>query len=338
MALPEVIVPTSQFRGRGRGRSVAHFLLASLAKVILSLLAISLLVFLITVAIPGDPARAILGKDATAAQIEAFRQIHGLDRSLVTQYLGMIGNALHGNFGISYAADQPVSDLIAPRLGRTLVLVVLGWLAATLIAVPIGLAAGRRRGKRSDLATSLATLALGALPEFVIAILLILIFAIWLGVLPVDSSEAGFVSNPLDAASAYVLPGLTVAMTIIPYVTRLTRANTQDTVAEPYVRSAVLRGISGWRLTSRHILPNAAPPVVTVLALQFVGSIGGIVVTETVFGFPGLGQLLIQSVGSRDLPVVQAIALILGAFFVVVNILADLVVVVITPRLRVGTR
>jgi peptide/nickel transport system permease protein len=338
MTLSEVGPRTSPFRRWGRGTTAARFLLAALGKLVLSLLAISLVVFVITSAIPGDPARAILGRDATADQIAAFRQLHGLDRSLVAQYLGMIGDALRGNFGISYAAGQPVSGLIGPRLGRTLVLVAFGWVAATLIAVPIGLASGRRRGRASDLVTSLITLALGALPEFVIAILLVLIFAIWWGVLPVDSSEAGFVSNPLDAVSAYVLPGLTVALTIVPYVIRLTRANTRETVSEPYVRSAVLRGIYGWRLTSRHILPNAAPPVVTVLALQFVGSIGGIVVTETVFGFPGLGQLLVQSVGSRDLPVVQAIALILGAFFVVVNILADLVVVLITPRLRVGGR
>lgn len=334
MALPEVAPRVAATPRWGHGPAVSRFLLVSLAKLVLSLLAISLLVFLITSAIPGDPARAILGRDATADQLAAFRHAHGLDRSLVSQYLHLLGNALHGDFGTSYAANRPVTDLIGPRLERTLVLVGFGWLAAALIAVPVGLAAGRRRGRRSDLATSFVTLALGALPEFVIAILLVLVFAIWFKLLPVDSSAAGFASNPFDAASSYVLPGLTVALTIIPYVTRLTRANTRETVAEPYVRSAVLRGISGWRLTTRHILPNAAPPVVNVLALQFVGSIGGIVVTETVFGFPGLGQLLVPSVGARDLPVVQAIALILGAFFVVVNILADLVVVALTPRLR----
>jgi peptide/nickel transport system permease protein len=211
---------------------------------------------------------------------------------------------------------------------------IFGWIVATLVAIPIGLASGKRRGKRSDMAVSFVTLAVGALPEFVIAILLVLIFGVWLKWLPVDSSAAGFSTNPFDAFESYVLPAITVALTIVPYVIRLTRANAREVVSEPYVRSAVLRGISGARLTNRHILPNAAPPVVNVLALQFVGSIGGIVVTETVFGFPGLGQLLVQSVGTRDLPVVQAIALILGVFFVVVNIIADAVVVLITPKLR----
>jgi peptide/nickel transport system permease protein len=131
-----------------------------------------------------------------------------------------------------------------------------------------------------------------------------------------------------------VLPTITLAILIIPYILRLTRANTREVVSEPYVRSAVLRGVSGRSLTTRHILPNAAPPVVNALALQFVGSIGGVVVTEAVFGFPGIGQLLVESVGTRDIPMVQAIALVIGAFFVVVNLLADVVVLLITPRLR----
>jgi peptide/nickel transport system permease protein len=313
---------------------IVRFAVSAIAKLLLSLIAISLVIFLASSVIPGDPARAILGKDATQSQIDAFRQEHSLDESVFTQYGKFVGNALHGDFGVSYAANQPVQDVIGDRLERTLALVVFGWIVATLVAIPIGLASGKRRGKRSDMAVSFVTLAVGALPEFVIAILLVLIFGVWLRWLPVDSSAAGFSTNPFDAFESYVLPAITVALTIVPYVIRLTRANAREVVSEPYVRSAVLRGISGARLTNRHILPNAAPPVVNVLALQFVGSIGGIVVTETVFGFPGLGQLLVQSVGTRDLPVVQAIALILGVFFVVVNIIADAVVVLITPKLR----
>lgn len=328
-------VPEAAVAVRGRTSSTfARFLLAAAVKLVLSLIAISLIIFIASSVIPGDPARAILGKDATASQIAAFRQQHGLNEGVLTQYGHFIGNAVRGDFGVSYAANRPVQDVIGQRLGRTLVLVLFGWLAATIVAIPIGIASGKRRGGRSDMAVSFATLAVGALPEFVIGILLVLIFGVWLKWLPVDSSAAGFTSNPFAAASSYVLPAATVALTIVPYVIRLTRANAREVVAEPYVRSAVLRGIGGWRLTNRHILPNAAPPVVNVLALQFVGSIGGIVVTETVFGFPGLGQLLVQSVGTRDLPVVQAIALILGVFFVVVNIIADAVVIQLTPKLR----
>lgn len=316
------------------GHPVARFIASSLVKLVLSLLAISLVIFAATAAIPGDPARALLGKTATPEQIEAFQEIHGLNEPLVVQYVDFVTGAVKGDFGISFAADQPVHDVIGPRLERTLVLVLIGWLAATLVAIPIGLAAGRRRGRRGDIWTSALTIGLGALPEFAIAVILVLVFGIWLDLLPVESSSAGQVSNPFDAADAYILPAITVALTIIPYVTRLTRANASETVQEPYVRSAVLRGVSGWRLTNRHILPNAAPPVVNVLVLQLVGSIGGITVIETVFGFPGLGQLLVSSVGTRDLPVVQAIALILGAMFVVMNIVADAIVVLLTPRLR----
>jgi peptide/nickel transport system permease protein len=327
--------PVSTVRSRAVAQSPAlRFLLTAVGKLVLSLVAISALVFVASAAIPGDPARAILGKDATASQITAFRQTHGLDEGVLTQYGKFLGNALHGDFGVSYAANNPVQDVIGQRLERTLILVLFGWVAAALVAVPIGLASGKRRGRRSDMAVSLVTLAIGALPEFVIAILLVLVFGVWLKIFPVDSSAVGFASNPFDAASSYVLPAVTVALTIVPYVIRLTRANAREVVSEPYIRSAVLRGVGGWRLTNRHILTNAAPPVVNVLALQFVGSIGGVVVTETVFGFPGLGQLLVQSVGTRDLPVVQAIALILGLFFVVVNILADAIVVLLTPKLR----
>jgi peptide/nickel transport system permease protein len=155
-----------------------------------------------------------------------------------------------------------------------------------------------------------------------------------LRLLPVNSTTAGFSDTPWGDFSSYILPAITIALTIIPYVTRLTRANAREVNSEPYVRAAILRGVPGGRLTFLHVLPNAAPPVVNALALQFAGSIGGVVVTETVFGFPGIGQLLVQAVGDRDLPVVQAITMIIGAVYVIVNTVADQGVRALTPRLR----
>jgi peptide/nickel transport system permease protein len=303
-------------------------------KLVVSLFAVSLVVFAFTAAIPGDPGRALLEKTATPDQVAAFDQLHGLDRPVVTRYTDWLEGFVQGDWGTSYASPVPVADTIRPRLARTLVLATAGWLLAVMVAVPVGLFAGKRTGRRSDLLVSLVTLSVGALPEFAVGLVLALVFAGTLGWLPTDSSAVGLASQPWDAVSAYVLPSITLAILIIPYILRLTRANTREVVSEPYVRSAVLRGVAGRSLTMRHILPNAAPPVVNALALQFVGSIGGVVVTEAVFGFPGIGQLLVESVGTRDIPTVQAIALVIGAFFVVVNLIADLVVLLITPRLR----
>jgi peptide/nickel transport system permease protein len=178
-------------------------------------------------------------------------------------------------------------------------------------------------------------LTVAALPEFVIGLLVVFIVAVKLHVLPVNSTQAGFAESPWSGdLSSYILPAVTIALTIIPYVSRLARANAREVDSEPYIRAAILRGVPGNRLTYLHVLPNAAPPVVNALALQFAGSIGGVVVTETVFGFPGIGQLLVQAVGDRDLPVVQAITMIIGAVYVIVNTLADQGVRALTPRLR----
>jgi peptide/nickel transport system permease protein len=303
-------------------------------KLVVSLFAVSLVVFAFTAAIPGDPGRAILEKTATPDQVAAFDQLHGLNKPVVERYTNWLEDFVQGNWGTSYASPVPVADTIRPRLARTLVLATAGWLIAVAVAIPVGLYAGKRAGRKSDLLVSLITLSVGALPEFAVGLVLALVFAGTLGWLPVDSSAVGLAAQPWNAATAYILPSVTLALLIVPYILRLTRANTREVVSEPYVRSAVLRGVSGRSLTMRHILPNAAPPVVNALALQFVGSIGGVVVTEAVFGFPGIGQLLVESVGTRDIPTVQAIALVIGTFFVVVNLLADLVVLLITPRLR----
>ncbi len=315
---------------RGVGTEIGRTAL----KLVVSLLVVSLLVFALTIAIPGDPARAVLGKAATPSEVVAFSQVHGLDKPLWSQYWDYLHQLLRGNLGTSYAAPVPVASLVIPRLTRTLFLVVFGWTIAAIVSLTVGLATARRAGRPADATVSVATLVVSATPEFVIGLLLIFFLGFHLGILPVDSSLAGFYDTPWPALSAYVLPSIAIALTIAPYITRLVRANAREVLGEPYIRAAMLRGVVGTRLMTRHVLPNAAPPVVNALALQFVGSIGGVVVTETVFGFPGIGQLLVESVSERDIPVVQAIALIIGGAYVLINIVADLVVRVATPRLR----
>jgi peptide/nickel transport system permease protein len=303
-------------------------------RLVLSLLAISILVFLLTVAVPGDPARAVLGKAATPAQLKAFDAAHGLNAPLYEQFGRFLLHLVEGQLGTSYASGQPVSAVIGDRFERTFFLVLIAWVIAALVSIPVGMWTGRRAGSALDSAVSGTTLGLAALPEFVIGLLLVFIIGVKLGWLPVNSTAAGFATSPWGDFTAYLLPAIAIALTIIPYITRLARANAREVDAEPYIRAAILRGVNGPRLTFLHVLPNAAPPVLNALALQFAGSIGGVVVTETVFGFPGIGQLLVQAVGERDLPVVQAITIIIGTVYVLVNTLADASVRALTPRLR----
>ncbi|HTX01726.1 MAG TPA: ABC transporter permease [Acidimicrobiales bacterium] len=311
---------------------VARELATIMVKLAVSLTMISLVVFILT-ALPGSPARDILGMYALPSQIAAFNRAHGLDAPVMTRYWHWLDGIFHGNWGTSYESNGPVWALIEPALKHSLVLVVVSWAVAVVVGVPLGLFAGARLRGRRDTALSVATVTLAALPEFTVALVLIIVVAVELRWLPVDSTaldDAGVFSSP----SAYVLPAATIALAIIPYLVRLTRANAREVVSEPFVRSAVLRGITEPALTLRYVLPNAAPPVINAVGLQLAGLVGGVVVAESVFGFPGVGSLLVQAAGSRDIPVVEALVLLIGCAFVVVNVLADLVVRLVTPRLR----
>jgi peptide/nickel transport system permease protein len=209
----------------------------------------------------------------------------------------------------------------------------MAWLLMALVGIPLGLLAGLRGG-RIDAALSAGSLGLVAVPEFVAGTLLLALFAVRLHWVPANSTEAGLVSNPLHALPAYLLPALTVALVGAVHTMRLTRANARDVARQPYVRAATLRGLSPQRTALRHVLPNAAPPVVSSLALRLAALVGGMVAAENVFGFPGLGQLLVDSAQSGNVPVVQAIVLIVAATYVMVNLLADGLVGRLTPRRR----
>ena len=318
--------------GRRRLKGLAVGTGVIIAKLAVSLAVISVIVFALT-ALPGSPAKDILGMYAAPSQVAAFNQAHGLNAPPLVRYGRWLEGIAHGNFGTSYESNGPVWALIEPALERSLVLITLSWLLAVVVSVPLGLFAGARLRGSKDTALSVGTVTLAALPEFTVALVLIIVFAVELRWLPVDSSaldNSSVFSNP----SAYVLPAVTIALAIIPYIVRLTRANAREVVSEPYLRSAVLRGIAEPSLTFRYVLPNAAPPVINTLGLQLAGLVGGVVVAESVFGFPGIGQLLVQAAGSRDMPVVEALVLIIGFAFVVVNLLADVLVKAVTPKLR----
>jgi peptide/nickel transport system permease protein len=302
------------------------------SKLAVTLLAVSAIVFVLT-ELPGDPARRTLGPGATPAQIAGFRHQYGLDRPLLTRYGDWLGGAVQGDFGRAYVTNEPVWSVIRPRLTRSLPLVVMAWLLMGLVGIPLGLLAGLRGG-RVDAALSAGSLGLVAIPEFVAGTLLLALFAVRLHWVPANSAQAGLVSSPVHALPAYLLPALTIALVGAVHTMRLTRANARDVASRPYVRAARLRGLSPQRTALRHVLPNAAPPVIGSLALRIAALIGGMVVAENVFGFPGLGQLLVDSTQSGNAPVVQAIVLIVAGAYVVVNLLADGLIGRLTPPRR----
>jgi peptide/nickel transport system permease protein len=315
----------------------ARFAALVSGKLVVTIFAVSIVVFFATAAIPGNPARDILGQDATAVQVQAFSRDHGLDKPILTRYGTWLADYVRGDWGTSYSGI-PVWQTVRPRLERTLVLALFGFALGATLGVCVGLVSGFRPNRLVDMLVSGATLTVGAVPAFVLGVLLAMVFSIWLHWLPVSSTEISLYTSPFHAFSSYVLPAVTLALAIAPYVTRLTRANARTIADESYVRSAVLRGVPNRLLLFRHVLPNAAPPIVNLLALEFVGSIAGVAVIETLFGFPGIGQLLVTSVGARDYPTIQALALLIGGLFVVMNVLADAIVAVLTPKLRATIR
>jgi peptide/nickel transport system permease protein len=312
---------------------VARFLATRLVLAVLTLVIISAITFFATNVIPGDPARIALGKGATTEQLRAYDRQQGLDQPVATRYVHWVANAVRGRWGTSVLSQQTVTSLVVPRILRTVLLGFFAMLVAVPVAFILGVYSAQRSGRPVDGAISFSALFINSLPEFVVAITLLVVLGVELGVLPIESSGVAFGSTA-DAVKGYVLPVLTLATVLTPYMTRMIRANVRDVAGRPFIRSAVLRGLSRRRVVWRHVVPNASLPVVNVVALSMAELIGGVVVIETVFGFPGIGQLLVDSVGSRDIPTVQVIALIIGAGVVGLNFVADGIVLLLNPQLR----
>jgi peptide/nickel transport system permease protein len=300
-----------------------------------TLFLIATITFFATSVVPSDPARAALGKFATTEQLELYREQQGLNEPVLERYQHWLGRLAHGDWGTSLLSRAPVGDSVVPKLKRTIILGGLAMLIAVPLAFAIGVYTGQRSGRPVDVVLSLVALFLNSLPEFVVGLGLLLLLAVHLHALPVESSGASF-GHGVDVAEAYVLPVIALALVLTPYIARMVRVNVRDTLAQPFVRSAVLRGLSRRRVIWRHVVPSASLPVVNVVALSLAELVGGVVVIESVFGFPGIGKLLVDSVSGKDIPMVQAIALVIGAGYVLLNFAADAIVLALNPRLRTG--
>lgn len=309
------------------------FIVKRIAATIPVLLVVSIVVFMLVHLTPGDPASIILGDDASQEQIEALRERMGLNDPILVQYWDWLRHAVTGDLGDSVFMREPVTDVLADRIGPTAALAIAAEIIVVVVAVPLGIAAARRPGGAMDRSVMVVALIGMGIPSFVLAILLVLVFGVILKVLPtagwVDISE-GF--GPF--LSHLILPAVALAVILSALVARMTRGSMMDVLSENFVQLARSIGMGETRIVYREVLRNASLPIITVLGTTFGSLITGAVVTETVFNIPGIGQLVVDSIYRRDYPVIQGVVLLGALLYVVINLVIDLLYGVLDPRVR----
>lgn len=311
------------------GRSIATRLVLGLA----TLLGVTVLIFVATNLLPGDAATEILGRGATPETIARFRAQLGLDQPLALRYLTWLGGLARGDLGQSLTTGQDIGAAIWPRLVATLRLAGLTALVAVPLAIGLGILSAAREGTFVDRALAIGALAAISLPEFFTGYLLILVFSVKLGLFP-NLSTVFPEMTLVQTLHAMALPVAALACLITAHMLRMTRTSLLAVMSQPYVEMAFLKGIPRGRVIVRHALPNAAAPIIAVVAMNLAYLVVGIVVIEVVFVYPGLGQYMVDAVGKRDIPVVQACGVIFALAFIGLNLLSDLLAVLVNPRLR----
>ena len=315
---------------------MSQYLLVRIAQLVPALFLASIAIWALIYLLPGDPAIALLGPNATPDQVAAVRGALGLDQPPLVQYVSWLGRVLHGNFGISYQTGLPVLDLIGSRAAATLQLGTLAFVVSMVVGVLLGVVAAARPASIAARVVGAYNSLTLAIPSFWLGLLLILLFGVWLRVLPPASAYIPIWQDPLGALRASILPIVTLASYTSGIVARFVRAAMVDVLGADYVRTARAKGVVESRVVWRHALRNALLPTVTVLGLQFGAFIGGAVVTEGVFNYPGLGTLVLNSVLSRDYTTLQATILMIVASFTLVNLAVDLLYAFLDPRIQFG--
>ncbi len=332
---PQVEGPAAAPPKGGAAAAILRFLVQRIVPALITLWLISIVVFASTHVLGINVALRVLGRQATPEQLAEFNKSHGLDKAVYEQYGVWLWDFVRGDWGTSAVSDRAITGIVVPRLEYTMILAI----AAIVIALPLAIAFGiylARPGSRArELALSISNVSVAAIPVFVIGIVLIYVFSVKLGWTPTDSSGLAF-GSWTDKVAAFILPTVTLVITLMPHISRLTQVSVRETMTTPYARAAVLRGLSRRTITYRHLMPNAAGPIVNVVALDLIWLIGGVIIVENVFGFPGLGTLLVQSIAAGDLLVVQAVAMVSGVLFIGIGVAADILVTVFNPRLRNG--
>lgn len=312
---------------------VLRLIVRQLVSALVTLLLVSLIIFAITSLLPGDTAKLILGQFATPDQVAALRTKLGLDQPAPLRYLHWLGGLLTGHLGTSAANDMPVATLIAQRLPASLLLAAV----TTAVSVPIALASGilsaMYRGRFADTALNVVTLAMVAVPDFLVAILLILLFAVELGWLPA-LSYTSTIHGVADFFEVYAMPVATLCAVLVAQMARMTRIALINELDSPYMEMARLKGVGPVRCVLVHALPNAVGPIANAVALSLSYLIGGIVIVETIFNYPGVASLMVDAVSNQDLPLVQACAMLFCAFYLLLILLAELAAILSNPKLR----
>jgi peptide/nickel transport system permease protein len=315
---------------------MARFLLKRLGLAVVTLFLLSVLVFLGSQVLPGNVARRILGPFADQRAVANLNHELGTDRPLLTQYWDWISHFVRGDLGVSLAYHVPVSSLVGDALVNSLKLGAFAFVLVVPLAILGGVVAALKRDTIVDRVITLAGLSLTVVPEFVTGIILILVFALWIDVLPV-SANAPDGSGPLTQLKYLVLPALTLVILLFGYIARITRAGTIESLDADYTRTAVLKGLSRGTVVRRHVLRNSLLPTIAVVATQTGFMIGGLVVIETLFNYPGMGRLIFTAARQKDFPLLESAVLIVGIVFLVANLVADVAYSLLNPRIRYAT-
>jgi peptide/nickel transport system permease protein len=326
---------------------MARFIVRRLLGLIPLLLGVSVVIFALMRLIPGDPVVIMIGvENATPEEMARLRRVLGLDQSLPIQYARFLGRLVTGDLGISLASDEPVSRLIRERLPATVELALAALAVALVIAIPAGVISAVKRYSAVDTAGTVAALLGISMPNFWLGVMLIFLFSVRLGWLPASGRgepvlaglgallASGSLSGLGTAITHLALPAMTLGSALAAVVTRLTRSSMLEVIAQDYIRTARAKGLRGTRVVMRHALRNALIPVVTVVGLEFGTLLGGAVITETIFAWPGIGRLAIRSIIQRDFPVVQGVVLMIAIVRVWANLAVDVAYAAIDPRIR----
>ena len=315
---------------------MARFLLKRLGLAAITLFLLSVIVFVGSQVLPGNVARRILGPFADQAAVDNLNHDLGTDRPLLTQYWDWITHFLRGDMGDSLAYHVPVSTLIGDALVNSLKLAALAFVLVVPLAILGGVIAALKRDRAVDRVITLGGLSLTVVPEFVTGIILILVFALWLDVLPVSASAPSG-SGPLTEIKYLILPALTLVLVLFGYIARITRAGTIEALDADYTRTALLKGLPRRTVIFRHVLRNSLLPTIAVVATQTGFMIGGLVVIETLFNYPGMGRLIFNAAKQKDFPLLESAVLIVGIVYLVANLVADLAYSLLNPRIRYAT-
>ena len=316
-------------------RPVVRFLARRLGYSLVVLVGVLVVVFALVHLVPGDPVRIALGTRYTPEAYEALRSASGLDRPLLAQFFAYLGNVATGDLGVSFRNGDPVAQVLVDRLPATVSLAVVGIVVALVIALPAGIFSALREGRVSDAIIRVTSQFGVSVPDFWLGILLIALFSTTLGWLPTSGYRPLF-TDPGGWLTHIVLPGLTVGLVAGAIMTRYVRSAVLEVAAMGYVRTARSKGLSPQVVTLRHTVRNALVPILTITGIQLATILGGVIVVEVVFAWPGLGRLVFNAVAARDYPVIQGAVLLIAALFLLINLIVDLLYAVVDPRIRLS--